>query len=276
MFRPSLFSGRTALVTGGGTGIGLAISKQLYNLGANVVIASRNEKNLKQAQKEIQESVENCPAAKNEISYQILDQRNLEETQKSVDNVIKNYDKLDFLVANGGGQYYSRFKDISPKGWNAVVRTNLDGTFNLCYSAYHAKNGMKDQQFGRIVTMSVSYINGGMYGMGHSGAARGGVENLTKTLAQEWAPDGIFTNCIAPGVIFSEKAADHYGENGRKYFSMIGQKAPARRLGTPDECAEAVSFLLQGGYINGVILPVDGGQGLHGITSQVHMDDPDF
>jgi len=270
MYRASLFAGKTALVTGGATGIGLAITKDLYKLGANVVMASRNEENLKTAKTEILSQMPNT-VDKNELTYQVLDQRDLSACEKITDSVISNFDKLDFLVANGGGQYYSKFNKISPKGWSAVVNTNLNGTFNLCHSAYHAKNGMSDKKFGRIVTMSVSYIQGGMYGMGHSGAARAGVENLTRTLAQEWAEENILVNCIAPGVIFSEKAADHYGPKGREYFGQIGDLAPMRRLGTPEECSESVLFLLQGSYINGVILDVDGGQGLVGITSQKKM-----
>ena len=235
-------------------------------------MASRREDNLKAAQTEILSTMKNT-TDKNELTYLTLDQRDLSQTDAVCENVIKNFGKLDFLVANGGGQYFSKFENISPKGWHAVVNTNLNGTFNLCHSAYHTKGGMKDQQFGRIVTMSVSYINGGMYGMGHSGAARAGVENLTKTLAQEWSSEGILVNCIAPGVIFSETAADHYGPKGRAYFNKVGGSAPMKRLGEVQECAESVCFLLEGSYINGVILPVDGGQGLVGITSQKNMDD---
>ena len=95
--------------------------------------------------------------------------------------------------------------------------------------------------------------------------------DLTKTLAQEWSSEGILVNCIAPGIIFSESAADHYGPRGREYFSAVTEHAPMKRFGVPDECAESVCFLLEGSYINGVILPVDGGQGLVGITSQKDM-----
>ena len=130
---------------------------------------------------------------------------------------------------------------------------------------------MRDQNFGRIVTMSVSYIQGGMWGMGHSGAARSGVENFTRTMAQEWAKYGILSNCIAPGVIYSDSAADHYGEHGRKYFAEFGKRAPPGRLGTTEECANAVSFLLGAPYINGVVMDVDGGQGLIGISSDHPM-----
>lgn len=233
MYRAGLFTGRTALVTGGATGIGLAISKQLYSLGANVVLASRRVENLEKAQAEIQLEF---PESVGKVTHRKLNQRDLPQTQDCVDSVISEFGKLDFLVANGGGQYFSPAEKITPKGWHAVVDTNLNGTFNLCYSAYHAKNGFKDQKFGRIVTMSVSYINGGMYGMAHSGAARAGVENFTKSLAQEWAKDGVFSNCIAPGVIYSDTAADHYGPKGREYFASIGGKAPSGKLGDPLDC----------------------------------------
>lgn len=108
--------------------------------------------------------------------------------------------------------------------------------------------------------------------MAHSGAARAGVENWTKSIAQEWAKYGILSNCIAPGVIYSDTAADNYGPEGRKYFKKIGDLAPMRRLGKPEECADAVSFLLGCDYLNGVVLPLDGGQGLVGITSYQDMN----
>merc|ERR1711976_94737 len=259
MYRPGLFAGKTALVTGGATGIGLAITKQLYSLGANVVIASRRVENLKKAEAEVKAEFSDT---KNAITHFQMNQRDLEQTQKCVDQVIYDFGQLDFLVANGGGQYFTPAEKITPKGWHAVVDTNLNGTFNLCHSAFHAKGGMKDKNFGRIVTMCVSYIQGGMWGMAHSGAARSGVENFTRSLAQEWAKYGILSNCIAPGVIYSDSAADHYGPKGRAYFAEFGKRAPTGELGTTEQCANAVSFLLGAPYINGVILDVDGGQGL--------------
>ncbi|KAK7482083.1 hypothetical protein BaRGS_00026667 [Batillaria attramentaria] len=265
IFRRGLFHDKVAIVTGGGTGIGKTITKELLFLGCKVMIASRKVENLQKAAEEMKNSLLK-PDDENNISYIQCNIRKEDEVKHLISATLQQYGKLDFLVNNGGGQFYSQVENISLKGWNAVTETNLTGTFLMCREAY---TQWMQEHGGAIVTI-ITDMWKGWPSMSHSGAARAGVENLTKSMAIEWAHKGVRINCVAPGSsIYSETAAANYGS--QDVFSRNLGIVPAKRFGTTEEVSAAVSFLLSpaAAFITGETIKVDAGSSLYGVTWEV-------
>ncbi|PKK28725.1 peroxisomal trans-2-enoyl-CoA reductase, partial [Columba livia] len=175
--------------------------------------------------------------------------------------------KIDFLVNNGGGQFTSPSEAIRAKGWNAVIDTNLTGTFYCCKAVYNA--WMQDH--GGVIVNITAAVRNGLPGMSHTGAARAAVDNLTKTLALEWAHSGVRINSVAPGIAFSETAVANYGEQGTMMWLRSIPKVPAKRLAVPEEISPAVCFLLSpaASYITGITMVVDGGKSLYSCLLEI-------
>uniref|UniRef100_A0A914WYQ4 Peroxisomal trans-2-enoyl-CoA reductase n=1 Tax=Plectus sambesii TaxID=2011161 RepID=A0A914WYQ4_9BILA len=264
VLRKDLFQGKVAIVTGGATGIGSAITKELLFLGCSVVIAARNKEQLDAAADQLNAQFPSSCSRKRVEAF-TCNIRQEEDVKHLVRTTLSTFGKIDFLVNNSGGQFFSPAKDISLKGWNAVVNTNLTGTFLMCKEVYNAY--MKDHG-GSIVSIIGDMWNG-WPNVSHSGAARAGVDNLTKSLAVEWAHSGVRVNAVAPGVILTDSAVKHYGSTCK--FESAIPFIPARRLGTPEEISGITCFLLTpaANFITGETVRVDGGLSLYGASHRL-------
>ncbi|MEM7353605.1 MAG: SDR family oxidoreductase [Acidobacteriota bacterium] len=253
VFRPGLFDGRTILVTGGGTGIGRAIARELASLGAHVVLAARDTARLNAA-------VSTIEADGGRASHVPVDIRDEDSVAALWEAVLEAHPRVDALVNNAGGQFPSPAEKISKKGWHAVIETNLTGSFLMAREAY---NRYMAQHSGVIVNI-VAEMWRGFPGMAHTGAARAGVVNLTKTLAVEWAHAGVRVNAVAPGTIEGDGLTRYDPAFIGPMLEQIRADAPFKRLGTEPEVAAAVTFLLSpaAAYISGETLRVDGASSL--------------
>lgn len=266
IFSEGLFADKTYIVTGGGTGIGLAIAAELRCLGANVVIASRGEEKLRAGAAKLEEI-----DGPGEVMWTTCNIRKEESIIAAIDAAVERFGTIDGLVNNGGGQFPSPAVMMTPKGWNAVIDTNLTGTFFM--SQHMLKKVFSSQGHGAIVNIIAQMWNGFPM-MAHTGAARSGVDNLTKTLAFEWSSLGVRVNAVAPGVILSS-GVENYSPANREFFFGATESIPAGRLGTPREIAAATVFLLTpaANFITGTTLKVDGGEPLFGHSAANQMRD---
>ncbi len=262
VFAPGLFAGKTALVTGGGRGIGRAIAIAFAQLGGNVVIASRKAENLEPTQQAIERLGAQCLAVPMSI-------RDVPQVDALIEAAYARFGKVDCLVNNAGGQFPALPWDISDNGFRAVVDLNLNGTWNMC-SRVGAR--MAKEKRGAIVNIVhiYSFERGAPYFV-HSGAARAGVVSMTRSLAYYYARYGVTINALAPGSIATEglyeeeyARSDVMGGKGSaaEVEAQQNRDIPAQRLGTADEVAAMTLFLCSPAarYINGASLIADGGQ----------------
>ena len=249
IFRADAFDDKVIIVTGGGSGIGRCTAHELASLGAQVVITGRKIEKLEKTAAEISEDG-------GKVHFIVCDNRDEEQVKNMIAEVIEKFGKLDGLVNNAGGQFPSALESISANGFDAVVRNNLHSTFYLMREAYNqwmAKHG------GSIVNMAAD-MWGGMPGMGHSGAARSGVDNLTKTASVEWGRSGVRVNCVAPGWIISSGMDNYSGDFAKIIIPSLAGNVPLKRMGTESEISSAICYLLSdaAAFVSGVTLRVDG------------------
>lgn len=264
IFREDLFAGQVALVTGGGTGIGAAIAREFALLGATVVIASRKREVIERAAAGLSEQTGA------EVHGEVCDIRDREAVAGLLERILARHGRLDHLVNNGGGQFFAPAETISPNGFDAVVATNLTGTWNLTRAAADAWM----LTHGGVVTNVTMLTQRAFPGMAHSHAARAGVEAFTRTLAVEWAARGVRLNSVAPGFIASSGITRY--PQGLDFMRTLQKDVPLKRLGTCEEVAWLIAFLHTpaGAYITGQTLTVDGGKELWGDYWPIPDPDP--
>ncbi len=257
IFQPDLFKGRNIVVTGGGSGIGRCTAHELAALGARVVLIGRRQEKLDMVAGEIEEDGGITP-----LRFS-CDIRQEDAVQATVQSIVAEVQQIHGLVNNAGGQFPSPMAAINQKGFETVVRTNLVGGFLFAREVF---NQSMSKHGGAIVNI-IADMWGGMPGMAHSGAARAGMENITKTAAWEWGHAGVRCNAVAPGWIASS-GMDTYEGPFRKLIPTLREAVPLKRMGTEAECSAAICFLLSPGaaFINGATLQVDGGAPLGSVT----------
>jgi citronellol/citronellal dehydrogenase len=246
VFAPGLLGGRVALVTGGGTGLGRASALELARCGARVLIVGRRAEVLEQAAGEIR-------AGAGEAEWAAGDVREPADARRLVGQALERFGRLDVLVNNAGGQFFSPAELIAAKGWRAVWRLNVEGALNMAEAAFEL--AMARARDGMVVNVTLSPHHG-MPGMAHSGAARATVEALTRELAERWRGDGVAVTAVAAGHFDTEVLA--------KYPASVragaSRTVPLQRLGTVSEHAWLVALLASplGRALNGSTITLDG------------------
>lgn len=248
-FAADLLAGRTALVTGGGTGLGLACADALGRAGADLVLAARR-------QDVLDEAATRLGASGITVRTDVVDIRDVD----SVHALADRHGDVDIVVNNAGGQFPQRARDVSPNGWRSVVDLNLNGTWTMTQAF---GDRMLDRG-GGVICQIVMVAGRGFPGLAHSAAARAGVMEMTRTVAFEWGPT-VRLNCVAPGPISTQGFDDTYDPSVTAKMSGI----PLSRMGTAVDVAHAVVFLCSpaSSFVTGEVLYVDGGQHVQGPIS---------
>ena len=245
------FRGKTAIVTGGGSGLGRAMAEHLASLGAVAVVVGRRPDALA-------ETVRRIEAAGGRADAVPTDVRDPEQVRAMVERVVGTHGRVDCLINNAAGNFICATKDLTPNGWRAVVDIVLNGTFHCSHAAGNAM--IADGKGGSILNIVASYAWTGGPMTAHSAAAKAGVISLTQTLGAEWGVYGIRTNALSPGIVNTPGSAEKLFPTEEARAS-IARRVPMRRLGTEDEVARAAAFLLSddAAYVNGAVLVADGG-----------------
>ncbi len=266
MLQSNTFAEKVCLVTGGGTGLGLEVSRGFLALGARaVVVASRDAAHHAAIVEE----------GKGRVESAVVDVREPDRLHELCDGIRARHGGLDVCIANAAGNFVVPSLRLKSKAWRAVIDIALSGAFYTCQAA--GKAMVKSGRGGAIVTIGATYAWTGMPGVVHSAAAKAGVLAITRTLAVEWAQYGIRVNCVAPGPFHSEGAQRNLWPDD-EHLRAIERSIPLGRLADAKEVAQSVLFLASpaASYITGDCLVMDGGhwlgKGLHGDPRVTHRD----
>ncbi len=259
-FAPDLLAGKLAMVTGGGTGIGKAIANELARAGADLVLAARRLDILEIAAAEIRSE------SGRKVHCMPVDIRDLEAVANLARGVSARFGQVDVLVNNAGGQFPQAAEDFSANGWRTVIDLNLNGTWNMTQAI--GKQMIAGR--GGAICQIIIPVGRGNPGLSHSGAARAGIAELTRSLSSEWGPK-VRLNCIGPGSIVTEAFENTYDDDVLDDIS----ETPMPHPGTIEDVANGVVFLVSpaGRFITGELLMVDGGVSRYGSNQALKPED---
>lgn len=258
MFQANLLAGRVALITGGGTGLGLSMAKRLAGLGAKMFLVARREEPLRQATKEIR-------GAGGECGFATCDVRDPAAVEAAVAAAEKQFGRVDTLINNAAGNFIARTEKLSPNAFASVVGIVLHGTFHCTLAL--GQRWIAARQPGTVLNIVATYAATGS-GSGFvvpSACAKAGVLAMTRSLAVEWARYNIRLNAIAPGPFPTEGAWSRLMPS-KEYEERARENHPMKRFGRHEELANLAAYLVSehSDYINGECVVIDGGQWLRG------------
>jgi NAD(P)-dependent dehydrogenase (short-subunit alcohol dehydrogenase family) len=251
VFTPDLLDGKRILVTGGASGLGLAMSRAFVGHGAHVAVVGRSEERLRQGASRIDPTGER-------VLTQSADVRDPEAVESAVATVYDRWGRLDALVNNAAGNFLAATEDLSPRAFDAVVRIVLHGTFHMTQAV--GRRMIESGSGGHILNILTTYAWTGSAFVIPSAAAKAGVLAMTRSLAVEWAAYGIRCNAIAPGPFPTEGAEARLFPTPKLKEDAIA-RVPLGRFGNPEELAALALFILSDGaaYMNGECVTLDGG-----------------
>jgi len=274
MLPKDALKGKTALVTGGGTGLGKGMATMLSQLGADVAIASRRLPVLEAAAEEI------TKVSGNRVLPLQLDIRNAEDVAKGMDQISAQLSLPDIVINNAAGNFISPTERLSANAWRTIIDIVLNGTANVTLEA--GKRLIKEGKGGVFLSITARYTETGSGYVSPSASAKAGVEALTKSLSSEWGKYGIRLNCLAPGPVETEGAFSRLDPSGQ-FKSMAFKRIPAGRMGEAEEIANLASYLVSdySSWISGASIAIDGGEmpycaGTFNVLDRVSQDQWDM
>ncbi|MFN2261508.1 MAG: SDR family oxidoreductase [Psychroflexus sp.] len=259
MLRDDALEGKTIIVTGGGSGLGKAMTKYFMELGANVVITSRNLEKLKKTAEELE----------NETNGKCLplqcDVRHYEEVENMIDQAHQSFGEIDILLNNAAGNFISPTERLSANAFDTIIDIVLKGSKNCTLAL--GKHWINEKQTNKtVLNIVTTYAWTGSAFVVPSATAKAGVLAMTRSLAVEWAKYGIRFNAIAPGPFPTKGAWDRLLPGELKEKFDLAKKVPLKRVGEHQELANLAAYLVSdfAHYLNGEVITIDGGEWLKG------------
>jgi 2,4-dienoyl-CoA reductase [(3E)-enoyl-CoA-producing], peroxisomal len=258
VFREDVLAGKTALITGGGSGICKGIAMRFAGHGANVAITSRKQERLDEAAADIRE------ATGRDVLAVAADVRNPEQVEAVVKATVEKFGGVDILINGAAGNFPIPAAQLSYNGFRTVVEIDLEGTFNMSKACFeHLAKAGETHGNANIINITATLQYTGMPFQAHVSSAKAGIDALTRTLANEWGPIGIRVNGVAPGPIADTEGMRRLAPTPEDE-AKVNKRVPLQRMGTIQEIADACIFLVSDAsqYTTGAILVVDGGSWL--------------
>lgn len=259
LFKDNLLQGKTALITGGATGLGKSMAHLFLQLGAQVIIASRKEEALAATAQELREKTNG------EISYLVCDVRLTDQVEQMCKQAIDRYGRVDILINNAAGNFISPTERLSPRAFNIIVDIVLKGSTNCTLT--FGKHWIESKQAkAKVLNIVTTYASTGSGWVVPSACAKAGVLAMTRSLAVEWAKYGIWFNAVAPGPFPTKGAWDRLFPKTLSEHMKMEHRIPLGRVGKHEELTNLIAYLVSdySDYINGEVVTIDGGEWLMG------------